>query len=145
VTSPAAPTGTNGWFVGNVTLAWLVADPGSPVAEVTNCGNQTISTDGTSTFSCSARSSGGTSVGMATIKRDASAPSKPKFKGIKKSYPHGAKPIKKKVKCTSKDPQSKVKCKIKGFSTKPGKHTLTAIATNQAGLVTKKKFKYTIA
>lgn len=35
-------------------------------------------------------------------------------------------------------------CKIKGLKTSPGKHKLTVIATDNAGLVTTKKFKYKI-
>ena len=35
-------------------------------------------------------------------------------------------------------------CKIKGLKTSLGKHKVTVIATDNAGLVTKKKFTYTI-
>ncbi len=145
VTSPASPNGKRGWFIGNVGLTWSITDTGSPAAERTNCSRQTISSNGIRTIKCTARSAGGAASATVTIKRDASKPSKPKFKGIKKTYTSGARPKKSKVKCTSRDAQSKIfKCRIKGFSTARGTHKLTAIATNGAGLTKKATFKYTI-
>ena len=80
-----------------------------------------------------------------TIKRDASAPVKLKFKGIKKVYANGALPVKSKVKCKAKDPTSGIKsCKIKGLKLTKGTHKLKATAINKAGLKTKATFKYTI-
>ena len=49
-------------------------------------------------------------------------------------------PPKKKIKCKSKDKTSGLaKCKISGYSTKPGKHKLKAVAIDKAGLKSKKK------
>jgi hypothetical protein len=141
VTQPAA--GPGGWYRAAVSVSWAVADGESPVYAASGCAPASFSTAGST--SCSATSAGGTTAKTLSIRIDTSKPTKLKFKGIKKRYAHGTKPVKKKVKCKAKDPESGiVKCKVKGLKTTPGKHTATAVATNGAGLVTKKKFSYTI-
>ena len=51
----------------------------------------------------------------------------------------------KKIRCRAKDPESGIaQCKLQGLRTSKGKHTVTVVATNGAGVVTKKKFRYTI-
>ena len=80
-----------------------------------------------------------------TLKRDATAPTGITFHGIKKKYKNGKKPKKNKVSCTATDAVSGVtSCVISGFSKKKGKHTLTATATNGAGLTSTAKFTYKI-
>lgn len=66
--------GLDGWFLSNVSLAWLVNDPES--AETTSgCGPQLVTVDTTGTsFTCSATSPGGTTTSSTTIKRDATPP-----------------------------------------------------------------------
>ena len=141
VTKPAA--GPGGWFRAAVRVSWAVADGESPVYAATGCASASFFTAGST--SCSASSAGGTTAKTLSIRIDKTKPKKLKFKGIKKLYAHGTKPVQKKVKCKAKDPQSGiVKCKVKGLRTTPGKHTVTAVATNGAGLVTKKRFSYTI-
>ena len=141
VTKPAA--GPGGWFSAPVSVSWAVTDSASPVYAAIGCASASVSTAGST--SCSASSAGGTTAKTLSIRIDKTKPKKLKLKGIKKHYPQGAKPVKKKVKCKAKDPQSGiVKCKVKGLRTTPGMHTATAVATNGAGLVTKKRFSYTI-
>lgn len=67
--------GANGWYRGNVVLAWSVTDPESAVSRKTGCGNVTISADTAGvTYTCSATSAGGSSSSPVTIKRDATLP-----------------------------------------------------------------------
>jgi hypothetical protein len=69
--------GLDGWYDGDVTLAWTVTEPDSPDSVVrTGCADQTITQDqAATTYTCTARSAGGTSsVASVTIKRDATAP-----------------------------------------------------------------------
>jgi len=142
--SPASPTGKNGWYTGNVSVAWSVTDAQSVIVAQTGCG-PTTPPNGTTTLTCNAASAGGTASGKVTIKRDTTGPTKLKAKGLKKSYWHGTKPDKKKIKCKAKDKESGIAaCKIKGLKTSKGTHTATVIATNGAGLVSTKKVKYTI-
>lgn len=144
ISSSVAPApGPKGWFGGDVTVTWSATDPDSPVYASTGCGATRLTASGTAT--CSATSVGGTTTKSVSVKIDRSAPTKLKAKGLKKVYKHGTKPDKKKIKCKAKDKQSGIaKCKIKGLKASPGTHKATVIATNGAGLVTKKTFKYTI-
>ena len=89
---------------------------------------------------------GGPGSGSVTIMRDHKPPAKPKVKGIKKNDTFGRPlPPKSKVKCKSSDKTSGLdKCKVKGYSKQPGKHKLTATATDKAGNTAKTKVKYTV-
>jgi NHL repeat len=67
--------GTNGWYVGNVSVSWNVTDPESAISAKTNCDPTTVNSDTAGqTFTCTATSSGGTSNASVTIKRDATPP-----------------------------------------------------------------------
>lgn len=67
--------GSNGWYVGNVGLAWTVTDPESRIVSMSGCGNVTQTTDTPGTkYACAATSGGGTSKKSVTIKRDATRP-----------------------------------------------------------------------
>jgi hypothetical protein len=143
--SPAAPNGANGWYTGAVSVAWTVTDPQTVAYSLTGCG-PAAPANGTTTLTCTAKTIGGSASGSVTVRRDSTAPTKLKAKGLKKSYAHGTKPAKKKIKCKATDGESGVaSCKLKGLKTTPGRHKVTVIATNSAGLVTKKKFSYTIS
>ena len=67
--------GTPGWYVGDVTVSWTVADSDTPVTSMVGCTTTTIATDtaGT-TLTCSATSDGGTSTLSVVIRRDTTAP-----------------------------------------------------------------------
>jgi hypothetical protein len=76
--NPAAPpSGSNGWYTGNVTLTWLVTEDESPGSlQKTGCIDQTITADQlATTYSCSASSAGGSASEVSVIvKRDANGP-----------------------------------------------------------------------
>ena len=144
VLSPAAPSGANGWHTGPVSVSWTVADAQTVVSSQTGCGPVPLP-PGTTTIACTATSIGGAATGSVTVKRDPTAPTKLTAKGLKKSYAPGTKPNKKRIKCKATDAESGIaSCKIKGLAMSRGKHKVTVIATNKAGLVTKKKFGYTV-
>jgi hypothetical protein len=67
--------GTNGWYITNVTLNWVVQDPDSPILESHGCDAHTLVADtvGTS-YTCYARSEGGETQKTTTLKRDATPP-----------------------------------------------------------------------
>jgi subtilisin family serine protease len=144
--APAAPNGANGWYTGTPVVTWTVTDP-ETVPVTTGCTSPfSMSTDGAQTLTCVAVDPGGTGQASMTLKRDASAPTGITFHGIKKKYKNGKKPKKNKISCTAGDPTSGVtSCVISGFSKKKGKHTLTATATNGAGLTSSATFKYKIS
>jgi predicted acyl esterase len=72
---PVAPNGENGWYSsGDVALAWQVPDNGAETTK-TGCVDETFSTDGTFTRSCTATNVVGTTGPVeATVKRDTAAP-----------------------------------------------------------------------
>jgi len=74
--SPASPDGDDGWYRGDVTLAWNVGEPESPSSlALDGCDDQTVVTDGEFVFSCSATSAGGSSGTVdVAVKRDATKP-----------------------------------------------------------------------
>jgi hypothetical protein len=67
--------GDNGWYTGNVHVAWEYTDPESPILWTGGCGPVDVTSDtpGT-TISCTARSDGGPTTGSVTIKRDTTPP-----------------------------------------------------------------------
>ncbi len=67
--------GANGWYTGDVTVTWDVADAQSPISAATGCDATTIDVDtAATTLTCSATSDGGTASASVTVKRDATAP-----------------------------------------------------------------------
>lgn len=68
--------GSNGWFLGDVTLNWAMWDQQSPITATTGCNTTivTADTNGT-TFTCAATSEGGTTSVSTVVKRDATPPS----------------------------------------------------------------------
>ena len=137
-TDPSKPNGKGGWFTKkSVGLSWSVTDSGSTIESSNGCDATTLKGDGTKNLTCNAVSGGGPGSGSITVKIDSTPPKKPKIKGFKGKGPL---PPKKKIKCKSKDKTSGLaKCKISGYSTKPGKHKLKAVAIDKAGLKSKKK------
>lgn len=68
------PHPSSGWHQGDVTVTWSVTDPESPIQTSTGCEPTTVTTDGTTTLTCTADSAGGTATESVTIKRDATDP-----------------------------------------------------------------------
>jgi hypothetical protein len=68
-------SGSNGWYVSDVTVSWAVSDAESTITSQTGCDTSTITTDTAGTvITCSATSAGGTTVQSVTVKRDTSPP-----------------------------------------------------------------------
>jgi hypothetical protein len=67
--------GNGGWYTGDVTVTWELADPQSPIVSTPGCGSTTITEDtiGT-TLECTATSDGGATTESVTIKRDTTPP-----------------------------------------------------------------------
>ena len=74
--SPASPDGDDGWYRGDVTLAWDVDEPESPSSLVLDgCDDRSVVTDGEFVVSCAATSAGGSSGPVeVVVKRDATKP-----------------------------------------------------------------------
>jgi len=74
--SPSSPDGDDGWYTGDVTLAWHVGEPESPNSlALEGCDDQSVADDGEFVFSCSAGSAGGSSGPVdVAVKRDATKP-----------------------------------------------------------------------
>jgi hypothetical protein len=72
--TPAAPDGQNGWNLGDVSIAWNV-DNGGGTVTLNGCVNQSFSTDGSFTVSCSATNAAGTAGPVSvTVKVDKTNP-----------------------------------------------------------------------
>jgi hypothetical protein len=69
------PLGNAGWYVGDVTVSWDVADPQTAISAEQGCGTVAVSADtpGT-TFACTATSDGGAATEYVVVKRDATPP-----------------------------------------------------------------------
>ena len=143
--APAAPDGANGWYRTAVGVTWSVSDAESPVVHPVGCGAASVSASGTLT--CSATSAGGTATVPLSIKVDSTPPTAPAFAGIAaRSYAPAALPAAKAIRCTSGDETSGVaSCVVSGFKSGPGSHTLTAVATNDAGLTATNRLTYRVS
>ncbi|HEX9823689.1 MAG TPA: CocE/NonD family hydrolase [Actinomycetota bacterium] len=72
--TPAAPTGQNGWYTGDVSLSWQV-DDGGAAATKDGCGDETFDADGELTRTCTATNAAGSSGPVSeTVRRDATPP-----------------------------------------------------------------------
>ncbi|HZS23871.1 MAG TPA: M1 family aminopeptidase, partial [Gaiellaceae bacterium] len=70
---PATPDGAHGWYLGNVNLTWNMDDGGGATA--TGCVDQSFTTDGSFTVSCTATNSAGTAGPVSvTVKVDKTNP-----------------------------------------------------------------------
>lgn len=146
--TPDRPDGRNGWFTAPVVeLDWKVNDTRSNIVTRRGCapGRVTADTAGTS-FRCLVRSAGGTTDRIVTIKRDASPPTTPQFKGIApKTYARATVPPASAVTCTSSDRTSGASCAIAGYGTSIGTHSIVARATNGAGLTNASSLTYAVS
>lgn len=67
--------GLGGWYTSDVAVTWTAADPESPVAFTSGCGDQLVADDTEGvTFTCTASSAGGATTRSVTIRRDATPP-----------------------------------------------------------------------
>jgi hypothetical protein len=143
--NPAAPTGQNGFYTGNVAVSWSESDPQSPITAFSGCDPSTVTTDGTTTLSCTATSVGGAGTGSVTVKRDASPPSPPVIAGVSAGTVAAA-ALPQTATCTASDPHSGIAgCTVAGLSRAVGGHTLTATAVNGAGLSSNSTLTYRVA
>ena len=137
--TPAAPTGANGWYTGDVSLAWTVSEPQSPASLTkTGCVDQNLIADqAVATYRCSATSTGGSAGPVeVSIKRDATAPVVTLAGGpadgatYYENYDVPAAPT-----CGATDATSGVNgsCSVNGYSAVPGVHTVSASALDVAG------------
>lgn len=143
--SPAAPTGEDGWWTSDVSVTWGVADAGSPTEAVDDCAPAALTTDGERTSGCTARSAGGTTTAPAvTLRRDTTPPAVPVISGIAPGdFDPGAVPAS--ATCTSSDATSGLaSCVVGAIDASPGAHTVTATATDHAGLTSTASVAYTV-
>jgi len=142
--SPAAPDGANGWYRVPVGVTWQIGDAESPVIDPVGCGP--VSLTGSAALTCSATSAGGTTAAPLSIKIDTTPPSAPAFTGIgAKTYVSTALPSARAIGCTASDPTSGViGCSVTGYGSGFGVHTLTATATNAAGLTSTDTLEFTV-
>ncbi|MFA9272145.1 MAG: S8 family serine peptidase, partial [Baekduiaceae bacterium] len=148
VRSPeTTPTGTNGWYGGDVSVTWSLADAQSPAERVSGCAAVTRTTDGQGAVPCSARSVGGTTTESTVLKRDATAPTVPTFAGITATtFTPATVPAAGGISCSSTDATSGLaSCVVTGHSADPGSHTLTATATDNAGNTSTATLTYSVA
>jgi len=149
VLNPAAPTGSNGWYTGDVSLNWTVTEPESPNSLVpTGCVDRSITTDqAPTTYSCSATSAGGAATEQdVQIERDATAPADVAFVGGPVNdglyYPNNVPAA---GTCTATDATSGLAgCVVSGRSEAVGDHTMTATATDKAGNTATATVGYTV-
>ena len=67
--------GSNGWYVGDVTLTWSVVDSESSITNQSGCDPATVTTETAGqNFTCTATSSGGTATQSVTSKLDKTTP-----------------------------------------------------------------------
>jgi hypothetical protein len=145
ILSPAVPDGANGWFRGPLRVSWSVTDPESPIADPGACPATDIP-DGALALTCSATSAGGTTTVPVSVKRDSTPPSAPTITGIAaQTYAAADLPDPATIGCTASDETSGVTgCVVSGFDAGPGAHTLTATATDAAGLTSSSTLEYVV-
>lgn len=143
--TPSAPTGANGWWTTDVSATWSFTDPGSP-ALPTGCGASARTTDGVQASpDCSVVSAGGTTTRQGvTLRRDTTPPAPPVITGIDpQAFVAGAVPSS--VGCRSSDATSGLaSCTVTPVDQGIGAHTLTAVATDVAGLTSTSTLDYVV-
>jgi WD40 repeat protein len=145
--------GSNGWYTSNVSLGWSISDPLAPLSYTTSgCVNQMITTDEQATvYSCSATNAAGTADPVSvTLKRDATPPTIT-FTGNSGAYTVAQAVT---ITCSATDSISGVAtstCPANSLAGVPaytlalGKHTLSASATNNAGLTNTATASFTVS
>ena len=144
--------GSNGWYTSNVSIAWSISDPLAPLSyTTTGCVNQTITTDETATtYSCSATNAAGTGGPVSvTIQRDATPPTI-SFTGNSGAYTvNQAITISCNAAALSGIASSTCAANsltgVPAYTLALGKHTLTASATDNAGLTNTGSTSFTVS
>jgi hypothetical protein len=144
--SPPAPDGANGWYRAPVTVAWSVADAESSVTLSSGCAPTAAGDVVALTLTCTATSAGGTTTGTVTLRRDSTPPTRPEITGIAaRRYTTATVPRAGRVACHATDLTSGVdSCRVTGYGAGTGRHRLTAVATDDAGLTATTTLAYTV-
>jgi hypothetical protein len=144
--SPAAPDGANEWYRGPVTVSWTVSDGESPVGSSSGCAPTALPDTAPTTVTCTATSAGGTTTGTVTVRRDSTPPTAPAITGIDgKVYSPAGLPRPDAVACHATDSTSGIdSCTVTGYAPGSGRHKLTAVALNGAGLTTTATLTYAV-
>ena len=140
------PSGTNGWLTGDATVDWTLTDPES-VITISSCARVVITADTAGTTSeCQAASIGGSTRASVTVKRDSTPPLPPAITGITGgSFTEASLPPVETIACSTTDATSGVAtCVVTGYSRVVGSHTLTATATDNAGLQSSTTLAYQV-
>jgi probable HAF family extracellular repeat protein len=129
--------GQNGWYTGNVTVAWTATDAQTPITTPA-CASSAVSADtaGT-TITCTATSGGGTTTKSVTIKRDATPPVVA-FAAHPDSYSANQSVV---IGCSASDVTSGLATTCQGVNTSGallplGLNTRSTTATDKAGNTT---------
>ena len=145
--SPAAPDGANQWYRGPVTVTWSVSDGESPVTLASGCAPTAPGDSATATLTCTATSAGGSTTSTVTLRRDSTPPTAPAIAGVAaRTYSPKSLPRAAALACHATDPTSGIdSCTVTGYGAGTGRHTLTAVALNDAGLTSTSSLSYTVA
>jgi hypothetical protein len=146
VANVAGRSGTNGWRTGDAAVEWAVTDPESVITAST-CQTVVITTDTTGTTrDCEAASIGGATRGSVTVKRDSTPPLTPTITGVEAgSFTPASLPPVEAIGCIATDATSGLaSCTVAGYSSQSGTHTLTATATDNAGLQSASTLTYEV-
>jgi hypothetical protein len=145
--SPTAPDGANQWYRGPVTVSWSVSDGESPVTLASACAATAPGDSAAATVTCTATSAGGSTTGTVTLRRDSTPPAAPTIAGVAaRTYSPRSLPRATALACRASDPTSGIdSCTVTGYGTATGRHTLTAVALNDAGLTSTSTLSYSVA
>lgn len=147
VANVMGPSGANGWQTGDATVDWTVTDSESVITRST-CAPVVITADTTGTTrECQATSIGGSTRASVTVKRDSTPPLPPVITGITGgSFSEASLPPVEAIGCSTTDATSGVAtCAVTGYSRQAGSHTLTATATDNAGLRSSTTLAYQVS
>jgi hypothetical protein len=141
--------GTNGWYTSDASLSWLVSDAESAITTQTGCTSASVTADTIGqSFTCAATSGGGSSSQTVTIKRDATKPT------VTYSAHPAVYTVDQQVSftCTAADAapgsglatQTCADTNAPAYSFGLGQKTLSATATDQAGLSGSGQTQFTV-
>jgi hypothetical protein len=136
--------GTNGWYRGDVVVAWAVSDAESGITALSGCGQTPVTTDTPGlTLPCSATSAGGTSTQSVTVKRDATPPTLSAAVTPSVVVQHGSATAAATASDATSGLAAPASCGPISTAT-AGARTVTCTAADQAGNVTSVQASYTV-